>query len=115
MTVEHGSTIDFVVHSPQKDEVLLVMVQDQPWGDASLQLPTLQDKFNTYFNYVVEHQLLRDYPEMSGKPVHIQLRTVEEPGPRELEFLRTVTSQHLEPKGIRCSWKLIGQDKEYGI
>jgi len=115
MTVEQEDTIDFVAHDPGKDEVLLVMVQDRPCGESGRQLHALEDKFNTYLNYATEQRLVQDYPDLVGKPVHIQPHTVENLGPREFDFLRIVTKRHLGPLGIRCSWRLIDDNGEHGI
>jgi hypothetical protein len=115
MTVRQGDTIDFVAHDPDHDEALLVMVQDDTWGDSGLQLPALEAKFNTYLAYVTEGRLVTEYPSVTGKRVHVQLRATNPPGERELEFLRIVAVHHLEPADIRLSWKVIGQDGEYPV
>jgi uncharacterized protein DUF6572 len=115
MTLETEGTIDFVAHDPAHDEALLVMVRDQPWADAGHHLPPLQAKFNTYFAYATSGSLVAAYPELSGKSVHIQLRSTTPPGERELEFLRIVATHHLRPAGIRLSWRVIGEPHEHGI
>ena len=89
--------------------------QDEAWGDAGLQLPALEAKFNTYFDYVTEGRLLIDYPTFAGKGIHVQLRSTIPPGGRELEFLRLVAAQHLQPAGIRLSWKVIGEDGVHDV
>ncbi len=115
MTVGQDDTIDFVAHDPGRDEVLLVMVQDEAWGDSGLQLPALQAKFNTYLAYATAGRLAIDYPDHKGKRVHIQLRSTHPSGERELAFLRIVAGHHLKPAGIRLSWKVIGHNGEHGI
>ncbi len=115
MTLEAEGTIDFVAHDPARDEALLVMVHDQPWGDMGHYLPPLQAKFNTYFAYATAGALVAAYPQLAGKSVHIQLRSTSPPGARELELLRIVAKNHLQPVGIRLSWRVVGEQHEHGI
>ena len=112
MTVSALGTVDFVAHDPARNEALLVMVEDRPWGDSGALLPDLQAKLNLYLGYVTTGQLQQGYPDLGTRPVHIQLRSVEQPGPRELELLRIVAKQHLGPMGIRLSFQVIGGTRE---
>ena len=115
MTVSASGTIDFVAHDPARDEALLVMVEDRTWGESGALLPELQAKFNTYLDYVTTGQIRQGYPDLGGKPVHIQLRSVEPPNAREREFLRIVAKKHLGPKGIRLSLRVIGGHGETAV
>ena len=115
MTVEDSAIIDFVAHSPNSDEVLLVLVEHRPWGSDGGLLPDLQAKLNTYLEYVISGQLVSDYPELNSKPVQVQLRTVEEPGTRDLEFLSLAEEQHFGPAGIRLSWKRTKLDAGHDV
>jgi hypothetical protein len=69
MTVRQDDVIDLVVHDPGRDEPLLIIVQDEAWGDAGLKLPALEAKFNTYFAYVTEGRLVIDYPTLADKGI----------------------------------------------
>jgi hypothetical protein len=91
------------------------MVEGRPWGANAALLPELQAKFNTYLEYVSSGRLTHDYPDVSAKRVCIQLRASHPPGDGELKFIQIVARQHLKPSGIRCSWKVIGQDGEHDI
>src|SRR5438093_8622262 len=115
MTISTPGTIDFVAHDPSRDEALLVMVEDRSWGDAGALLPDLQAKLNLYLDYATTSQLTRAYPGLAGKPLHIQLRSTEPPGQRELELLGIVAKQHLGPRGVRLTHRVIGQPHETEI
>lgn len=78
MSVAQADKIDIVALDPKSDRVLLIMVEDRPWGDKGELLQNLQDKFNTYLAFVTEGQLLQEYPDMKGKKVEIQLRSSQE-------------------------------------
>jgi len=115
MTISTPGTIDFVAHDPSRDEALLVMVEDRSWGDAGALLPDLQAKLNLYLDYATTAQFTRAHPELAGKRLHIQLRSTEPPGQRELEFLGIVAKQHLGPRGVRLTHRVIGQPHETEI
>lgn len=114
MTIQQAETIEFVVHEPVDNEVLLVMVQAEEWGDSGHQLPALQAKLSTYHSYATEG-LAKDYPAFSGKRVHVQLRSSTPTGTRELEFLRIVAKLYLQPAGIRLSWQVIDEGGVHDI
>ena len=115
MSLDAEGIIDFVAHDPKCDEALLVMVHDQPWAKLGQSLHKLQAKFNTYLDYATSGGLISGYPQLAGKSIHIQLRAIEAPGERELEFLRIISRHHLHPAGIRLSWRIVGEQTEHGI
>src|SRR6185295_8731859 len=96
MTVNQSHVIDFVAHDPARHEVILVMIQEQAWGDSGVQLPALEAKFNTYLAYATGGQLAADYPDIADKSIHVQLRSTHLLGEREVAFLRIVAAQHLK-------------------
>lgn len=73
MAVEDPGRIDFVVKTPT-GEALLVMVENRPCEDSSQQLVELQEKLNSYVAFVVDGDLVTQYPELNGLPVRIELR-----------------------------------------
>jgi len=105
MTVADRHVIDFVARS-RDNEALLVAVEDRDWGVRGELLEELQAKLNSYLGFA-EEQLLVEYPDLAGLPLHIQLRTVHSPGPLERQFFELVDTQVLAPAGIRWSWHMI--------
>ncbi|GAB2698192.1 DUF6572 domain-containing protein [Thalassiella azotivora] len=59
--------------------ILLVMVEDRPWGAHPDQAGQLQEKINTYAGYLIDGSLTRQYPETTGLPVRIRLDCAETP------------------------------------
>ena len=100
MTTSQHDTVDFVAYDPQTNTVILVLVEDRPWGEQGELLPDLQAKFNTYLSYTLDGQLVADYPIADGKQVRFELRSLFPPGQREKEFLDIVNRQHLRPVSI---------------
>lgn len=107
MTTESHNTIDFVALDRAAGSVILVAVEERPWGDAGSLLPDLQAKLNTYLDYVTSGQLKADYPETATSSVRIELRTTYPPGNRETEFLNIVVRNYLRPERIEFGWQLI--------
>ena len=114
MTVAQSDTIDFVAHDPERDEALLVMVEERAWSSSGVPFD-LESKLNTYVQYVSEGRLVADFPDLRGKPVHVQLRAMHPPGEQEITLLRKVVVGHFKPADIRLSWRVIGQEAEHVI
>lgn len=107
MTTRQHSTVDLVGYDKATGVVLLVIVEDRPWGPSGELLPDLQEKMNTYLEYLLGTGLASDYPQVAGKPVRIELHSTEAPGAREMEFLAIVTERYLGPRGIAFVWRAL--------
>lgn len=103
--------IDFVAHDPKTDRAVLAMVEDRPWGDSGTLLPNLQQKLNTYLGFVLEGQLVKQFPQFAGKKIHFVLQTQHPLGRREEQFIDVVELQHLAPRDITWSVRILGSDE----
>jgi len=90
------------------------MVEMRPWGEHGANLPDLQEKLNTYLNYVEGGQLWRDYPAMAGKKVAFRLHTQYPLTKREENFLEIVKRKYLEPRDISWSITPLGTSETKG-
>ena len=72
MSVEQPDVIDFVVHNPKTNEVMLVMVEVRP-GNEAPQILQLQAKFRCYAEFVMSGALVRQYPDLADRPLSIRL------------------------------------------
>ena len=82
--IHNPSIVDLITVDPDRDEVVLVMLQRRPWREDASQISELQDKFNSYFDYVVMGHLVQQYPRYSEMRVRLQLEYSEAP-PAALE------------------------------
>jgi hypothetical protein len=105
MTVEEPNVIDFVAHDP-KGEVVLVMVEGREWDGSGERLFELQEKINNYAAFATDGQLVRQYPDLAGKPVRLELRCVGAPDPETGRFLEAAKLQ-LRSAGLSLSVKRI--------
>lgn len=98
--VVNPHVVDLISPDPERDEVVLTVLEERPWGSSPEQLQELQDKLNNYLGYVLEGYLVKEYPEYEGKPVRFELDCVEPPGERERGFM-TAFRNYADTQSIR--------------
>ena len=81
--VHNPKVIDLISLDPEANEVVLVMLEERPWGTVSNQLEQLDDKYNSYVSYVLDGHLAQQYPQYADKAVRIQLDCTSPPGSQE--------------------------------
>ncbi len=106
MSVDNPSVIDFVAHDP-KGTVVLVMVEGREWDGSTERLGQLQEKINNYLTFATDGEMLKKYPELTGKPVRLELRCIGAPDETTEQFL-TLVRRTLSEQGIVFSVKQIG-------
>ena len=106
MSVEDSSVVDFVTVEPS-GEVILVMVEGRDWDGSDERLYELQEKINSYSAFVRDGEIREKYPELTGRPVRLELRCVGVPDPRTAHFLELVRSR-LQEERLGFSVKQIG-------
>ena len=107
MTVENPSVVDLVSVDPLSGIVVLTLTEVREWGDRGELLPDLENKLNTYLEYVEGGQLAAHYPDVATNPVSFRLHYMYELTAREREFLRIVVQRHLNPRGIGWEQELL--------
>jgi|SRR3990172_589452 len=104
MAVDDPNVIDFVARDPSGD-VVLVMVEGREWNSSDDRLLELQEKINRYVAFVLDGQMLEQYPELAGKPVRLELRCVAAPDSKTADFLALV-HEKLTSEGLGLDVKL---------
>lgn len=107
MTVQNRNVIDFVSVDPLSGTAYLSLIEERAWGDVGALLPDLENKLNTYLEYVESGQLLEDYPDLRGTRVTFRFHYFHELTAREREFIRIVVQQHLVPREIGWEQELL--------
>jgi hypothetical protein len=85
---------------------LLVIVEERPWGSDPDQPRQLREKINSYTGYIVDGSLVKQYPEISGQPVKIQLNCSEAPPGELADVVRHAASQ-LERIGVGFAVRVV--------
>ena len=91
--LEHPGVLDAFAHDSRADKLVLAMYEDRPWLGEDIQLFQFQEKLNAYVSFVLDGELNEAYPELAGKGVEIQLRTVHEPDAKAFDLIRRVREQ----------------------
>ena len=107
MAVQNPHLIDQVIHEAGTDTVVLCMLEPRDWGDQGALLGDLERKLSTYLAYVKTGRLGTDFRSMRGKPVRFELRCVNPPTRKELDFLEAAVRQNLEPNQISFQWRFV--------
>jgi Family of unknown function (DUF6572) len=89
MTVDNPNTIDFVTLGSDGAAVL-VMVEHRPWDGTDERLYQLQEKINRYAAFALDGELVQRYPELSQKPVRLELRYETAPDAKTAAFFLKV-------------------------
>jgi hypothetical protein len=71
MSILENNVIDSVICSEDSDEVVLLITDHMDWSNIHEHLIMLQQKLNTYVQFVESGQLLENFPESKGKDVKI--------------------------------------------
>lgn len=98
--VANPAVIDMIGSDSATGEVLLLMKEERTWNGGDAQLHELQEKFNAYASFILDGEMAGAYPELAGKPVRIELRSVQMPNGAALELLQAIHDQ-LELQDIK--------------
>ena len=103
--------VDLITLDEAADEVVLVMLEERPWGTDPEQLRQLEAKFNAYLSYVLGGYLVRQYPMYADRGVRFQLDCVENPRSADGAFF-TAMSNFAAGEGIRWVTRVMQPGEE---
>lgn len=91
--LEHPGVLDAFAHDTRANKLVLAMYEGRPWSGEDWQLFQLQEKLNAYISFILDGELAEGFPDLAGKPVEIQLRSIHEPDARTLDLIEHVRQQ----------------------
>ena len=103
--------IDLITLDEGADEVVLVMLEERPWGSDPEQLRQLEAKFNAYLSYVLGGYLVQQYPVYADRGVRFQIDCVENPRAADAAFF-TAMSNFAAGEGIRLLVRVMQPGEE---
>ncbi len=77
--VHNARVVDLISYDRDRDEVVLLMVEERPWETAEEQPRQLEDKFNGYVTYGLDGHLSQQCPEYTEKDVCFRLDCATSP------------------------------------
>ncbi len=84
--------VDLISYDRERDEVVLLMLEERAWEADPEQLRQLEAKFNSYLAYVLDGHLVQQYPDYAGKDVCFRLECAESPAGEAEHMLRGMQS-----------------------
>lgn len=100
MPLDKTNAIDLVSMNPDGRTVTLHLVVTEPWPENGSGAALLQAKLKNYVAFAADGQLLRQYPEASGKKVAIEIRSNHPLGATEEKLVTAARTHWCEPDGI---------------
>ena len=88
--VHNPRVVDLIRLDTERDEVVLLMLEERPWGSVPEQLRQLEAKFNSYLAYVLDGHMAVQYPQYAGKRVCVRLDCAAPPGEGEQAMLTSM-------------------------
>jgi hypothetical protein len=107
MSVQETNIID-IVSLGDEGTVVLSVSDHLDWGSETDHLYLLQEKINTYCNYVGSGQLYDEYPKARDRSVVISVVLFFEPTPRAVLFFDRV-KKALDAEGYVFGYKMYEQ------
>ena len=90
--VHNPRVVDLIHLDEATGEVVLLMLEERPWGSDPEQLRQLEAKFNAYLEYVLGGHMVKQYPDYADKPVRMQLDCVENPPQADAAFFTAMSN-----------------------
>ncbi len=105
LATDSHNVIDFISRDTN-GRVVLICVDEGTWDGSTERVVALQDKLQAYAVYALDGVLVRDYPELAGLPVCIELRCVHPPDAVTMHFL-SVFQEVLKDRGLPLTIKQV--------
>lgn len=73
MALDNTNVIDFVSVKDDSSNVWLTIADDFDWQDEKKHMYLLQEKINTYLEFIENGQFYKAYPEVKGRNISIEI------------------------------------------
>ncbi|SMB79804.1 conserved hypothetical protein [Hymenobacter roseosalivarius DSM 11622] len=104
MSIEQTDTIDIITISPEGE--LVLTISDHLSWEEDEHLSLLEDKINTYLEFLEGEQLLEEYPAAKEHPLVINVALQFEPPEQAIHFL-TQAMKVITDAGIGFHWRVV--------
>lgn len=93
--VDQPNVID-LVGQDASGRVLVIMIESRMWGAEAAQSLQLKTKIDNYVAFILNGQLTRHYPQVTGRQVLIQLNCQELPNGEFAEIIDNARAHLLQ-------------------
>ena len=91
--------INFIFNSPDGKEYVLVLVEGRPWDGPGV-IDELADRIDLVVRYVLDGDLVREFPETAGRSLRIHVDHLE-PADTDAAAFFLLAADRLAQKGLR--------------
>jgi len=105
MPVDNPGVVDIIGIPPDKSLVALTISDHLDWSDSHQHLTVLQEKLNRYLAFIESGELLRKYPDATGKPVRIDVVFKYRPSKEAERFLEEALTI-ITKAGFAFTWRV---------
>lgn len=103
MPIDNLNSIDINSVNAERNEVCLTITDHLPW-DAPGKDDMFQQKFLSYFGYLLSGQLIGDHPEYIGMRTRIEITCMHPPHSGVIHMFNALEAE-LEKHPIAFSWR----------
>ena len=104
MSIDHSKIVDVISTSPD-GKVKLTISDHHAWAEP-FHLKLLQDKLNSYLQFIECGQIFEDYPDANGKEIIISIMMKDEPNLPGMSFLQQA-KEIITKAGFDLEWKTL--------
>lgn len=108
MSVNQTDTVDLISTTP--DGKVMLTISDHHSWDETWHLQLLQDKINSYLQFIESGQIFEDYPKAEGREIIISTAMKFEPNEEGTSFLEKA-KEIVNKAGIGFQWRHLQTDK----
>ena len=98
--------MDLLTFNKKDNEFVFHIIEPRAWTDLSTQLAQLRQKVQSYLTYVIDGELVHDYPESIGRGISFRL-DCNQPLRDQANRFVDKTAHTLDELGIRFVVKVI--------
>jgi hypothetical protein len=91
--------INFIFNSPDGEEYVLVLVESRPWDEPGV-IDELADRIDLVVRYVLDGDLVREFPETAGRAVRVHVDHLE-PADTDAAAFFLLAADRLGQRGLR--------------
>lgn len=77
------------------ERVVLKMFESRAWSEEFERMFELQEKFNAYMAFILDGEMLAEFPDLAGRQVGVVLECKDYPSAGVVDFLQKVREQML--------------------
>lgn len=108
MSLNQTHTVDLI--STRPDGKVMLTISDHHSWDETWHRQLLQDKINSYLQFIESGQIFEDYPDAEGREIMISTAMKFEPNEEGTPFLEKA-KEIVNKAGIGFQWRHLQTDK----